>query len=72
MIHLDHIRWRLKQLLVNPKRAIVGRFKLAQKVGNLGADIGRLIEPLTNRCTCRPGLPIFEFSLRVSIRSALR
>ena len=24
MIHLDHILWRLKQLLVNPKRAIVG------------------------------------------------
>jgi hypothetical protein len=31
----DHILWRLKQLFVNPKRAIVGRFKLSQKVGDL-------------------------------------
>jgi hypothetical protein len=35
MIHPDHILWRLKQLLVNPKGAIVGRFKLAQKIGEL-------------------------------------
>lgn len=35
MIHLDHILWRLKQLLVNPKRAIVGRFKRAHKIGDL-------------------------------------
>lgn len=35
MIHLDHILWRLKQLLVDPKRAIVGRFKLSTKIGEL-------------------------------------
>jgi len=35
MIHPDRIRWRLKQLLVYPKRAIVGRFKLSQKVDDL-------------------------------------
>jgi hypothetical protein len=35
MIHFDHILWRLKQLPVNPKGAIVGRFELAHKIGDL-------------------------------------
>jgi hypothetical protein len=35
MIHFDHILWRLRQLLINPRRAIIGRFKLSQKVGDL-------------------------------------
>jgi hypothetical protein len=35
VIRFDHILWRLKQLLVNPKRAIIGRFKLSQKVDDL-------------------------------------
>jgi hypothetical protein len=35
LIHLDHIRWWLKQLLANPKWAIVGRFRRGPKISDL-------------------------------------
>lgn len=35
MIRWDHILWRLKQLLVDPKRAIAGRFRRSGMYGDL-------------------------------------